>query len=577
MAMDVINDFVVRLFGQVDEKSFEKMGDTVDAVGEKIKTFAGIAVAALTTGAFVSAIRETATRFDELGDAASRMGQSANAIDQIAYAASLAGTDAQTAMRSIESLSNTIGQAINGVGRGAKAFETFGISVKNADGSAKDLPQVLDSIRAKLAEMGSTAEKTAFLQRLGMDSSMLEYLTLEQQKLNALNAEYKQRERIMGVNAEAMAEMSGDFNDAVDRMGHNIDNVWTRFVSQILPPVTNALNGLTAWFLRNGDSFSGIIDPAAKAFGFIVDQIAFVVTQILDFNAALGNAPVYILAVATAFKLLNAIFTASPLGKLLMLITAVTTALAYLWDDFQTWREGGDSLFDWTNAAGVLNWVIELFNNLKDSAIAVFNTISDKLAQFYGYLSDTGALTGMGEIARGVFDIINGGITTVVAALQGFAGLLIGVATGDFSLFHKATNNLIKGLTQLWDGFIGYFGGLWDTFNGLLNGALDKAWQLLTGWLSDAWNAVKNFFSDLFSTDEAAAQKRFDAQSFSRVTYQPTPRPGSEVAPGTYNNTSTTTNNDNRSNTANVTINVQNKDEAVAVADSFARDRGSAA
>ena len=68
MAMDVINDFVVRLFGQVDEKSFEKMGDTVDAVGEKIKTFAGIAVAALTTGAFVSAIRETATRFDELGE-----------------------------------------------------------------------------------------------------------------------------------------------------------------------------------------------------------------------------------------------------------------------------------------------------------------------------------------------------------------------------------------------------------------------------------------------------------------------------------------------------------------------------
>lgn len=573
MAMDVINDFVVRLFGQVDEKSFEKMGDTVDAVGEKIKTFAGIAIAALTTGAFVSAIRATADRFDELGDAASRMGTNADEISRIAYAASLAGTDAQTATASIENLSRVIGEAATGVGRGAKAFESFGLSAKNADGSVKTITQVLDDLRVKMNGL-TQSERAAMVQRLGLDRSMVEFLTTNTEQWAQ---EFDRRVEIVGVSYQEMADMSGDFNDAVDRMGHNIDNVWTRFVSQILPTVTNSLNSLTAWFLRNGDTFAGIIDPAAKAFGFVVDQIAFVITQILDFNAALGNAPVYILAIVSAFKLLNAVFNASPLGKLLILITAVTTALAYLWDDFQTWREGGDSLFDWTNAAGVLNWVIELFNNLKDSAIAVFSAITDKLVQFYGYLSDTGALTGMADIARGVFDMINGGITTVVAALQGFAGLLIGVATGDFSLFHSATDNLIKGLTQLWDGFIGYFGGLWDTFNGLLNGALDKAWDALTGWISDAWGAVKNFFSGLFSSDEESAQKRFDAQSFSRITYQPTPRPGSEVAPGTYNNTSTTTNNDNRSNTANVTINVQSKDEAVAVADSFARDRGSAA
>lgn len=562
MAMDVINDFVVRLFGQVDEKSFEKMGDTVDAVGEKIKTFAGIAIAALTTGAFVSAIRATADRFDELGDAANRMGTNADEISRIAYAASLAGTDAQTATASIENLSRVIGEAATGVGRGAKAFESFGLSAKNADGSVKTITQVLDDLRVKMNGL-TQSERAAMVQRLGLDRSMVEFLTTNTEQWAQ---EFDRRVEIVGVSYQEMADMSGDFNDAVDRMGHNIDNVWTRFVSQILPPVTNSLNSLTAWFLRNGDTFAGIIDPAAKAFGFVVDQIAFVITQILDFNAALGNAPVYILAIVSAFKLLNAVFNASPLGKLLMLITAVTTAFSYLWEDFQVWREGGDSLFDWTNAAGILNWVIDLFN-----------AITDKLVQFYGYLSDTGALTGMAEIARGVFDMINGGITIVVAALQGFAGLLIGVATGDFSLFHSATDNLIKGLTQLWDGFIGYFGGLWDTFNGLLNGALDKAWQLLTGWIGDAWGAVKNFFSGLFSSDDESAQKRFDAQSFSRVTYQPTPRPGSEVAPGTYNNTSTTTNNDNRSNTANVTINVQNKDEAVAVADSFARDRGSAA
>lgn len=488
MAMDVINDFVVRLFGQVDEKSFEKMGDTVDAVGEKIKTFAGIAIAALTTGAFVSAIRATADRFDELGDAANRMGTNADEISRIAYAASLAGTDAQTATASIENLSRVIGEAATGVGRGAKAFESFGLSAKNADGSVKTITQVLDDLRVKMNGL-TQSERAAMVQRLGLDRSMVEFLTTNTEQWAQ---EFDRRVEIVGVSYQEMAEMSGDFNDSVDRMGHNIDNVWTRFVSQILPPVTNALNGLTAWFLRNGDSFAGIIDPAAKAFGFVVDLISFVITQILDLNAALGNAPVYILAIVSAFKLLNAVFNASPLGKLLMLITAVTTAFSYLWEDFQVWREGGDSLFDWTNAAGILNWVIDLFNNLKDSAIAVFSAITDKLVQFYGYLSDTGALTGMADIARGVFDMINGGITTVVAALQGFAGLLIGVATGDFSLFHSATDNLIKGLTQLWDGFIGYFGGLWDTFNSLLNGALDKAWQLLTGWISDAWGAVKN-------------------------------------------------------------------------------------
>ncbi|WP_218821838.1 hypothetical protein, partial [Staphylococcus aureus] len=68
----------------------------------------------------------------------------------------------------------------------------------------------------------------------------------------------------------------------------------------------------------------------------------------------------------TLFKAFRLAFLASPIG----IILALGTALALLYDDWKTWKEGGKSLIDWSvglrfgMVAVVLGGVVKVFGIL---------------------------------------------------------------------------------------------------------------------------------------------------------------------------------------------------------------------
>lgn len=72
-----------------------------------------------------------------------------------------------------------------------------------------------------------------------------------------------------------------------------------------------------------------------------------ILTRVFDFFVMLDKATdgwsTVILGVIAAWKLLNLSFLATPLG----LLIAGFTALLALWDDFKTFKEGGESLINW--------------------------------------------------------------------------------------------------------------------------------------------------------------------------------------------------------------------------------------
>lgn len=76
-----------------------------------------------------------------------------------------------------------------------------------------------------------------------------------------------------------------------------------------------------------------------------------ILTRVYDFFVMLDKATdgwsTRIVAVIAAWKLLNLSFLATPLGMIL----AGFVALLALWDDFKTFKEGGNSLIDWGSDA----------------------------------------------------------------------------------------------------------------------------------------------------------------------------------------------------------------------------------
>ncbi|XLV70991.1 hypothetical protein ACKZDW_02520 (plasmid) [Ralstonia syzygii subsp. celebesensis] len=85
-----------------------------------------------------------------------------------------------------------------------------------------------------------------------------------------------------------------------------------------------------------------------------------------------------VFALGVAWKLLNKTFLATPLGRILMLGTAILA----LYDDYKVWKEGGQSLIDWSQwepgikAAGEgIRWLKGLLSDMMYRAIAAVDAV----------------------------------------------------------------------------------------------------------------------------------------------------------------------------------------------------------
>ncbi len=106
---------------------FNDLGDVVSAekaVGSFTDNVMGMAKmigGVIAAGSVAMAIQRTADKFNDLGDVVSRVGNTTvEDLDRLGYVADLTGSDAATATASFENLSQTIGEAAQGIGRGAK-------------------------------------------------------------------------------------------------------------------------------------------------------------------------------------------------------------------------------------------------------------------------------------------------------------------------------------------------------------------------------------------------------------------------------------------------------------------------
>ena len=525
MSIEVIKQFAISFKGLVDQQSFDKAETAVTQVSDRFLSVTQMLGAALVTGSFAMALRETANRFDSLGDAATRMGNvTVEELDRFGFVAEMAGSDAQTAQASIEGLSRAIGEAANGVGRGAQAFEKFGLSARNSDGTVKSVSQVIEDLRDKLDGL-SQAEQSAMIQRLGMDRTMLEVLTSD---TTALEAEYNKRMELLGLNADELAEMSGAFNDGIGRMTRSLSDLFTSIAVRIMPAVTELFETFSRWVLDNGDKIVGVISPFVKAFEVAIRVVRNGLELVLNLASSLGPIPAIIASVASAWKAWNVLVAMSPIGRIVAGITALVSVINLLIDDFKVAMQGGRSFFSF--------WV---------PLVNVINGVSDAIANFYSYLEDSGALQNFANVASNVFGFVTSLAQTWGAVLQTVFGGLVTLFTGNTEMLKSAWSGLFDGMTGIVENFVSFFTNIFSGIGKTVQGVL----------------SMFGFGDDVESGLQAA------------TAIKQTPATQA-IAPSSIN-TSTTTNNTNTRNLTQ-TINVSSGAEAKAIAVDTARVYGDA-
>ena len=470
---ETLKEFVVTLRGDVDKDSFDEMGSAVDSVSDKVVGFAQAAAGALAAGAFAMAIRQTVDRFNDLGDVAERMGNTTvEELDRLGYVAELTGSDAGTAAASFENLSKTIGEAAAGVGRGAKVFEDFGLSAKNADGSVKSVGQVMDDLRGKLDGL-SAAEQQATIQRLGLDRTMIGMLTSDTREIED---EYRKRTEALGVNADEMAERSGAFNDAIGMMTRASSDVFTSFVQRILPSLTRALDTVARFINDNAALISQYVEPIADAFDFAVTIVTNFIKTIASVVSALGPLGPAVMVIVAAFKALNLIMSMNPFARVVTAIGAVISAIGLLVDDFQTAREGGKSFFTF--------W---------GPLINVVNSASEAFDRFMDRLRKSGAFDNFIRTIVAVKDTITASISTVFGVFKVVTGAIASLFTGNIDYLRNAWSDLVGSLKSLWEGYADFFPNLFAGIDKVFDGFFSNMYDGVVKWIDDAIAAFVEF------------------------------------------------------------------------------------
>lgn len=170
------------------------------AIGKTV-ALAGAAMAASAGAAFVTFGAQALTAADDIGDAAARIGISAEAFQKLGAAASAAGGTPELMTAALDKLNVGLGQfQATGKGPAAAAFAQLGLSSKIASGEIKTSEDAFYAAAKAMEGISSPAEKAALSAKLfgkAAGPDMLEVLAAGEQGLKQYGEAAANSGRIM--------------------------------------------------------------------------------------------------------------------------------------------------------------------------------------------------------------------------------------------------------------------------------------------------------------------------------------------------------------------------------------------
>ncbi|WP_334470456.1 lytic transglycosylase catalytic [Arsenophonus sp. PmNCSU2021_1] len=367
---ETLRDFLISLGFKVDDSGMRKFQSVVTGVSANvIKLGATVEGAALAVVGFTTQI---AAGLDKMYWASQRTGASVNGIKALGYAASLTGSSAEAASGSLENLAGFLRNT-----PGAEGFlNRLGVQTRDANGNLQDMSAIFTRVGNKLASM-PYYRANQYAQLLGIDENTLMAM---RRGINAFSADYQRMLKQTGFNADVAAKQSNQFMTSMkgltglfgvlrDKIGSNlagglsseIDNLRKRMLDNF-PKIEWALTSIIKGIIQVGEIVSRIIWRMSQVIG-----------QVFDWWRNLDEKSKKLITtfsgLATAIWVLNRAFFASPIG----IITGLIAALLLLWEDYQTWKEGGKSFINWSKWEGEINhakaafkWLGEKLTGLVD-------------------------------------------------------------------------------------------------------------------------------------------------------------------------------------------------------------------
>ncbi|WP_390902249.1 lytic transglycosylase catalytic [Shigella dysenteriae] len=370
MNAETIKDFLVSLGFSVDDAGAKKFGSVLaGTTANVIKMGLAVEGAALSVVAFTAKI---ASGLDNLYWASQRTGATVQGIQSIGYAVSQVGGSVDAARSSLESLSRFIRN-----NPGAEGFlNRLGVQTRDASGNMRDMAAIFTGVGQKLSGM-PYYRANQYAQMLSIDENTLMAM---RRGVGQFSAQYSEMVKAIGFNADQAALSSNRFMTSLKSLGEMAGMARDKIGSNLADGLAGQIDNLRKKIIENFPKIEVTITKVIKGIlwlGEIVGRGAFRIVDgvgdIIEWWGKLDAETKTLIEVigglVVAMRILNSTFWMSPIG----LITGLIVALGLLWEDYKTWKEGGNSLIDWEKwqpaidkAKDAITWLRDHLLELKD-------------------------------------------------------------------------------------------------------------------------------------------------------------------------------------------------------------------
>lgn len=360
--MAIVNELITK-FGFVGDLAPQETfnANLKASIGLMAGMGAAIAGSAAGIAGWVTSVSES---IDPLVQFGRETGIAVETIQTLGYAAEVNGSSVDALQASLGEMTKRVGEFIStGEGEAKDVASRLGLQFKTLNGEVKSSDVIFRELADKLQGM-SQAEKFSVLDKMGIDRSMVQLLSMTGAEIEA----FQHKAEALGVVTQEQADLFADYNDSLTTLGKGFDGVKFQVAIGFVPVLKDLIDGFIDFLVVNKD----LIQNGLKHLGEIIFSVMGMIRRMAPIVAVITAGFIAWKIAAIGLRtVLGTIF--SPV----VLITAAILAVILVIDDLLTAMEGGQSVIaDFFKDT----WGIDIVPGLlaiKDAVMVVVDFIID--------------------------------------------------------------------------------------------------------------------------------------------------------------------------------------------------------
>ena len=454
-------------------------------------------------------------------DTAEAIGLMANA----GIKGSQAGTSLRTIMNNLAGEVKICGDAIG----------TVTIQTTNADGSMRELSDILADCRVAFSQL-SESEQAAAAEALVGKNAMSGFLALMNAGEADINKLSSAIENCDGTSQRMAETMQDNLEGQLTILKSQLQELAISFGEILMPTIrsfVSALQKVADWLNGLSDGTKRLITtiallvaaigPVLIVVGKVMSAVGTIMTWVPKIAGAIstvvswGPKIVSVIGVVKgALSSLWAVLMANPIILIIAAIAALVAAFVYLWNHSESFRNFWINLWEsiktavttvveaigtflseaWTaistTAQTAWNAIKEFFSSIWEGIKTVVTTVTEAIST-----AITTAWTAICEFFTPLLEALRYLFETIWQAIQ----ILIGMALDAISAkVQEIWNGIVAFLTPVLQGIQAFFQTVWTAISTTISNALNAIRTAVT----NIWNAIKSFISTTMNAIHSA-------------------------------------------------------------------------